>query len=189
LREAFGFVVCLCRTLGPRYLPLHLRDLALCLAEKAGVLHLLPFAIGVVRVQPYVNASHDPGVLMRLHTADGDTELTEIAVCSPDDPHAFDGGQGIGSRGAERLVCLLVTRLDARAYEPYRSDAYVVTEGDVLAIRGQTPARCFFVFHAPAIMLKLGRAFLAGNMLLTIVIEPAHRRPGSSSARLPSLGT
>src|SRR5262252_8922717 len=62
-------------------------------------------------------------------------------------------------------------------------------EGDVLAIRGQTPARCLFVFHAPAIMLKFGIAFLAPDLLFTIVIEPAHRRPGASSTGLPCLGT
>ena len=84
---------------------------------KTGVLNLLPFAIRVVSVQPHVNAPLDPGVLMRLQAADGDTELTEIAVRSPDDPHAFDGRQGIGGRGAERLICLLVTRLDAGANE------------------------------------------------------------------------
>ena len=60
LRETFGFLVFLCRTLGPRHLPLQLLHLALCLAEKARVLHLLPFAIGVVRVQPHVNAPLDP---------------------------------------------------------------------------------------------------------------------------------
>ena len=118
LREAFGFLCCLCRTLGPGHLPLQLRYLALCLAEKARVLDLLPFAIGVVSVQPHINAPLDIGVLMPLHAAHSDTELAEIAVCSPDDPHAFDGGQGIGCRGAERVVRLLVTRLDVGAYEP-----------------------------------------------------------------------
>ena len=91
LRETFGFLVCLCRTLGPRHLALQPRHLALCRAEKARVLDLLPFAVGRVGVQPHVNAPLDPGALMRFHAADGDTELTEIAVCSPDDPHAFDG--------------------------------------------------------------------------------------------------
>src|SRR5215472_15906215 len=91
LREAFGFLCCLCRTLGPRHLPLQLRYLALCLAEKARVLDFLSFAIGVVSVQSHVNASLDSRVLMRFQTADGDAELTEIAVRSSDDPHAFDG--------------------------------------------------------------------------------------------------
>ena len=103
---------------------MQLRSLTLCRAEKARVLDLLPFALGVVNVQPHVNAPLDPGVIMRFQMADGDTELTEIAVCSPDDPHAFDGGQSIGSRGAERLVFLLVTRFRAGANEAYRSVAY-----------------------------------------------------------------
>src|SRR5215469_11210012 len=62
-------------------------------------------------------------------------------------------------------------------------------EGDVLAIRGQPPTRCLLVFHAPAIMPKFGRAFLARDVLLTVVIEPAYGRPGPSSTGLPCLLT
>ena len=122
LREAFGFLVCLCRTLGPRYLPLHLRHLAFRLAKETRMLDLLPLTIRIIRVEPHVNAPLDPSVLMRLQAANGDTELAKITVRSSDNAHAFAGGQGRGGRGAERLVLLLVPRLQAGADQSNRSD-------------------------------------------------------------------
>ena len=116
-RETFGFLFCLCRTLGPRHLALELRYLALGLAEKAGILDLLPFRIRVVGVQAHVNAPLDPGVRVRLHAANGDTKLAKIAVRSPNNAHTFDGGQGIGSRRAEWLVWLQLHRLHTGANE------------------------------------------------------------------------
>src|SRR5215472_12483831 len=88
LRETFGFLVCLCRTLGPGHLALQVCHLALCLAEKARVLNLLPFTVRVVGVQPHINAPLDSGVLMRFQATNSDTELAEIAVRSQDKPHA-----------------------------------------------------------------------------------------------------
>ena len=57
------------------------------------------------------------------------------------------------------------------------------------AVRGKTPTSRLFVFDAPAIMPKRWVAFLARDLLLAIVIEAAHGRPGSSSTGLPRLGT
>ena len=59
-----------------------------------------------------------------------------------------------------------------------------IREGDVLAVRFQLPAR-LLVLDGAVVMLETGIAFLAGFVVLAIVIEAFDGEPGARGRGLP----
>ena len=71
--------------------------------------------------------------------------------------------------------------------EPEGADGAAIREGDVPAVRFQLPAR-LLVLNGAIVMLETGIAFLAGFVVLAIVIEPFDGEPGARGRGLPGLG-
>ena len=93
--------------------------------------------------------------------------LTVVAVRSAKQAHALDL---LHWKGFDLLLVV--------PDEPEPTDATAIREGDVLAVRFQLPAR-LLVLDGAVVMLETGIAFLAGFVVLAIVIEAFDGEPGA----------
>src|SRR2546422_7705663 len=139
-------------------------ELLLSFAIMTRIVYRISRGIGIVGFQSYIDTNLFLRWLVYGSTLCLDCELHIVAISTVHNPDPLDL---LG-----RKCCNLLLRI---AYQSQTSNTTPIGEGNVLPIRRELPAR-LLVLHAPVIVLKPGIAFLAGLVVLAVLIEAGNSK-------------
>src|SRR5919202_12040 len=143
------------------------------LPEMSRILNSLTIRVGIEVGQPHIQPDSLTRWLSFLNSLNIKTKLNVVSVSSTDNPNSLDLIQ---------LIKVQVTgseKLEASGFK-------TISESYSSSILRKFPSASFVLYRTVSLMLLKTRKTLLGSFLLTVVVEPSHRRPSPFSRSLTS---